>query len=102
VNRGRPVGGERDTLRRDTAAGPISNAETHHVAALQHERAASTHVEAAAFWRRRRDDRRANLNARAARLERELAGLEHDWARLELETQSHEPAVAGLEMTGSA
>ena len=89
-------------MKRDTAAGAISNAETHHVAALQREQAASTHVEAAAFWRRRRDDRRADLNARAARLERELAGLEHDWARLELEAESHEPAAAGLEMTGSA
>jgi hypothetical protein len=102
VNRGRPVDGARVTSGRDTAAGAISNSDTHHVAALQHERAASTHVEAAAFWRRQQDDRRADLNARAARLERELAGLQHDWARLELEAESHERAAAGPEMTGSA
>lgn len=54
----------------------------HAAAARRHDAAADGHVRSAVFWMEAGDEERAGLHTRAADLERQLAELERDWARL--------------------
>jgi hypothetical protein len=58
------------------------DADWHEQAMRTHEAASARHDEAALHWSKLGDEERAELERRAARIERELVELERDMARV--------------------
>lgn len=73
------------------------NANQHAHAVRTHAAAAERHDEAARHWSRLGDVERAELERRAARIERELVELEGDMARVARERPIGGPRGAGDE-----
>jgi hypothetical protein len=69
------------------------SSERHRDPAKAHGQAAFHHAEAAAFWEARGNTRCAELARRGAALEKELAQLEIEWAKV-MEDERAEPSDA--------